>query len=126
MEDCGFKKRVSDELFHNIVGIYRTPLEIRNNFSNLLQNDILAKLRHSSLDFICGDMNIDLLNLTTGNNDYIEIFRSYSYISLVNKPRREDAYSSKCIDHIWVNQLFEIYSGIINLNITDHCNIFFL
>ena len=125
IEACGVKVRISGGVFYNVVGIYQPPSESKNDFNNLLQNNILAKFSPSSRVFICGDMNIDLLNPTGHDNDYIDLFQSYSYIPLVNKPTREDSHSSKCIDHIWTNQLFEICSGIIDVNITDHYIIFF-
>ena len=79
MESCGVKVRISVGVFYNVVGIYRPPSESKNEFNNILQNEILAKFNPSSQVFICGDMNIDLLNPTGHDNDYIDLFRSYAY-----------------------------------------------
>ena len=89
-----------------------------------MQNDILAKFSPSTPVFICGDMNIDFLNPAGRDNDYVWTFFDCIHIHLINKPTTEDSNSSKCIDHIWTNQLFEICSGRNNVNIIDHYIIF--
>ena len=76
--------------------------------------------------FIVGDLNINLLDPTAIENDFINNCHSNSLIPLINKPTRNANKNPSILDHIWSNQLYDTFNGIFLLEITDHYPIFTL
>ena len=73
--------------------------------------------------FIVGDLNINLLDPTAIENDFINNCHSNSLIPLINKPTR-NADNPGILDHMWSNKLYDTFNGISLLDITDHYPIF--
>ena len=74
--------------------------------------------------FIVGNLNINLLDPTAIENDFINNCHSNSLIPLINKPTRNANNNPSILDHIWSNQLYDTFNLIFLLDITDHYPIF--
>ena len=83
----------------------------------------MSATSQSDYVFIVGDLNINLLDPTAIENDFINNCHSNSLIPLINKPTRY-ANNKSILDHIWSNQLYDTFNGIFLLDITDHYPIF--
>ena len=73
-----------------------------------------------------GDINIDLLQLSTHNktNEYMDNTLSQGYTPIITKPTRVTSHSTPLIDHIYINKQTNTTSGIIITDIADHFGIF--
>ena len=78
----------------------------------------------SDHEFIVGDLNINLLDPTAIENDFINNCHSNSLIPLINKLTSNANNNPSILDHIWSNQLYDTFNGIFLLDITDHYPIF--
>ena len=74
--------------------------------------------------FIVGGLNINLLDPTAIENDFINNCHSNSLIPPISKPTRNANNTPSILDHIWSNQLYDTFNGIFLLDITDHYPIF--
>ena len=74
--------------------------------------------------FIVGDLNINLLDPTDIENDFINNCHSNSLIPLINTPTRNTNNNPGILDHIWSNQLYDTFNSIFLLDKTDHYSIF--
>ena len=73
---------------------------------------------------IVGNLNINLLDPTAIENDFINNCHSDSLIPPINKPTRNANNNPSILDHIWLNQLYDTFNGMFSLDITDHYPIF--
>ena len=69
--------------------------------------------------FIVGDLNINLLDPIAIENDFINNCQSNSLIPFINKPTDNADNDPSILDHIWTNQLYDTFNGILLLDITD-------
>ena len=103
-----------------IVGIYRHPNQNLNNM-----NESLKKISNDNKNLIImGDLNINLLNVSNGVNNYSNNIFSNNLINHINHPTRIAANSKTLIDHIYtkgnnINKR-KIHTGILITDITDH------
>ena len=74
--------------------------------------------------FIVGDLNINLLDPTAIENDFLNNCHSNSLIPLINKPTGNANNYPSISDQIRSNQLYDAFNGIFLLDITDHYPIF--
>ena len=77
--------------------------------------------------YICGDLNIDLLNYNVNNNTkfVVDQMFSMSLFPLINKSTRITNQCHSIIDNIYTNSINEdIISGVIIADISDHFPIF--
>ena len=108
-----------------IVGLYRPPNGNINEFLTELE-DILRSLPSNNDDIIilAGDLNIDLTNINSNcTSNLMSLLSSMFLYPVITKPTRL-GNSSSTLDQIWFNKYFPIFSGIIYLDITDHCPCF--
>ena len=103
-----------------IVGVYRPQDKSKIHEFKIKFNEILSSTSQSDHVFIVGDLNINLLDPTAIENDFINNCHSNSLISLINKPTRNANNNPSTLDHIWSNQLYDTVNGIFLLDITDH------
>ena len=96
-------------------------------FSNTLS--FISNRQHSA--YICGDFNIDLLQMYTNHyyNDFFETAVSIGFLPKITLPTRigEAGYRSSLIDSIFTNAIDAIkqtISGTLLTYITDHKAIF--
>ena len=108
-----------------IIGVYRAPscslLSFNHNFFSMIENNI-----NNQKTVILGDFNVDLRQNAPPQSEqmFIDNFNSESFKCLINKPTRFTDHSQKCIDHIYTNVSNEVNSGVLNLQIGDHCAVF--
>jgi len=116
-----------DFIFNNkkiLVGtVYRPPSGDKSLFLSKME-DITATIAGRKYDhsFICGDFNIDLLDLD-GNIDstnYLNLLASHSHLPLITKPTRVVGDSASLIDNIFSKDLNNFTSAIIISDISDH------
>ena len=86
---------------------------------------ILSKLdRHKNKHIVLlGDFNIDLIKHENDKNaqDLVDTTTSHGFIQTISRPTRITDHSATLIDHIYTNQIHNIYStGIITHDISDH------
>ena len=107
-----------------IIGIYRPPDKSIIPEFTIKLNEILSSTSQSDHVFMVGDLNINLIDPTAIENDFINNCHSSSLIPLINKPTRNANKNQSILDHIWSNQLYNTFNGIFLLDITDHYPIF--
>ena len=107
-----------------IIGVYRPPDKSKIPEFTIKLNEILSSNSQSDHVFIAGDLNINLLDPTAIENDFINNCHFNSLIPLINKPTRNANNNPTILDHIWSNQLYDTFNGIFLLDITDHYPIF--
>ena len=81
------------------------------------------------LCYLLGDWNINLLSYDNhvDTSSAIDMFYSYSFMPLINRPTRISATSATIIDNIFTNNhtdLVNSYHGILITDISDHFPIF--
>jgi len=105
-----------------IMGAYRPP---DGNIQRYVEtmDPILSRINSKMKAFLIGDMNIDLINPCAYSVDFINCCYSSALLPLIHLPTHVMADSSKCIDHIWCNQV-DVLSGVFPVDITDHYPIF--
>ena len=106
-----------------VLGIYRPHSDTIENF-NLAFSDILDKLKlNNKFCIIMGDLNICLLKPTNPNSNFSNLLFSNHFFPLITKATRFPQINGEvpsCLDHIWINKLFDLEAGIINIDICDH------
>ena len=78
-----------------------------------------------------GDINIDLFKSERPCIcNFMDTLQFLSFMPLVTKlakfPVNELNSAPSLLDHIWSNSLVQCSSGIITVDVTDHCPVFFL
>ena len=78
--------------------------------------------------FLMGDFNIDITEamLSTNRtvNDFHNLFLSYHFYNLINKPMRVSENKSSIIDNIYTNVSKTLVNGIFKTDFSDHYSIF--
>ena len=117
-----------------ICNIYKPPNQIADDLNIFIRefSDTLSFIlnRHHSA-YICGDFNIDLLQMYTNHyyNDFLEAAVSIGFLPQITLPTRigEAGYRSSLIENIFTNAIDAIeqtISGTLLTDITDHKAIF--
>ena len=103
-----------------ITCIYRTP------GTNLIQFNNTLNIKQFFF-YICGDLNVNLLNMEKhqGTKEFVNLMYSFRLYPLLTKPTRVTQDSATIIDNIFTNYLGKSFNGIIiNDSISDHLPIF--
>ena len=110
-----------------VVAVYRphsgTVEKFTDELENIIQNQSLRKHRWC----IGGDFNIDILRENNQNSRFFNMFNSYHFFPVINRPTRfsqVENHRDSLLDHIWTNSLTMLNSGIIDFDATDHCPTF--
>ena len=69
-------------------------------------------------------INMNLLDPTAIEKDFINNCHSNSLIPLINKPTCNANDNPSILDQIWSNRLYDTFNGIFLFDITDHYPIF--
>ena len=109
-----------------VIGIYRPHSNVNEFLLELernLDNDFLT----SNKCVIMGDLNIDLLSSNPRTLDLFELMQSHHFLPVICKPTRFptiESHNPSLLDQIWVNFSSNYLSGIVSIDVTDHCPIF--
>ena len=112
-----------------VVAIYRPHSDSVENFISDLC-DILndRQLRNGNV-ILTGDFNVNLLDNSPTTTMFINTMRSFYMLPLISQPTRFSPInnsSPSLLDHIWTNKpIVSSESGIINVDLTDHCPTFY-
>ena len=105
--------------------IYRnqgTPIDIFNE-----KFDELISLKNTKEYIVCGDFNINLLNVNEHGDtaDFLDMMYSNMLCPVISKPTRITTTSSTLIDHIFTNKIdIKIVGGLLISDIGDHLPVF--
>ena len=82
--------------------------------------------RRSSVIYIMGDFNLNLLNSCDHlpTDDFLNTFYAYGFRPLIDKPTRITTHTPTLIDNILTNNTCEISSGILYSDLSDHFPLF--
>ena len=104
--------------------MYRQPGsnidECTETVNNIFSNN-------SKTCYLCGDLNIDLLNHDKHRKtkEFIDALYSLSLYPLIDIPSRITEYSATLIDNIFTNDLItDKLSGLIINDVSDHLPVF--
>nr|XP_053636139.1 uncharacterized protein LOC128691346 [Cherax quadricarinatus] len=110
-----------------ICAIYRIPHTNIPNFSEKLKSLITNRQMNQHHLLLAGDFNINLGLLDDQPvTDFINNMNNTLLIPTITKPTRLTETSATIIDHIWINILAPLKSGIITDSTTDHYPTFLL
>ena len=101
-------------------------LSVCNALNTILNNQIVE---NCEMVIISGDFNINLSDHTTTSvYNFTNCLNSMHFIPLITRPTRfppnEQTSNPSTLDHIWFNCLVLFKSGILCMNLTDHCPVF--
>ena len=126
IETCSVQLTIN-RIKYYIIGIYRPHSDSVPNFIEaltLILNNPIIKDKNCIL---LGDLNINILNETQTNNDFVNLLHSLSFLPCITKPTRFpniDGHRPSLLDHIWINKLCMFKSGILLHDFTDHLPVF--
>ena len=116
----------SSNSYTNILGIYRPHSDNIGNFSLALENIINHSQLSNASCVIAGDLNINLMSNAGDVELFADMMRTHHYIQTITGVTRSGCGRStpSLIDHIWINQLCNYNSGVLQTGITDHFTLF--
>lgn len=126
IETCVVRTKIADQSVV-IFAVYRPPgLENISEFLAHLESALSdISIKSNEIIIFTGDLNLNLLQPDRYVNQFVSILNSFSLFSFISKPTRFPTDISSTdptlLDHIWTNKLHVLNSGIITLDITDHC-----
>ena len=123
IELCGTEIKFHNQTKLVVLGVYRPPNSSISDF-NITLNDIMNSFPQQTHVYIVGDFNIDLLNPDRLGIDFINNCHMNSYAPLITTATRITNTSATLLDHIWTNQLYDSFSGVLDCIATDHFPIF--
>ena len=113
-----------------IIGIYRPPGDGITPFIEaldlIIKNDVV---KNAELVLIAGDTNINLNNPNSTHVDnYLACLQSSFFLPVITKFTRFPAdpanHSPTNLDHIFLNKALNFESGVLDIQISDHCPTF--
>jgi len=111
---------------YTILGIYRSPNDNVDLFISDLESYLIILINNTNNNLnkfiICGDINIDISNISVLATEYQNILSFSGFVPCINNFTRSVNNSNSCIDHILTKNVktSDISSYIIKCNITDH------
>ena len=103
--------------------VYRHPSNNFAQFHTALKHTLITPNKQKLKYYICGDVNINLLDYDIKSNikEYSDMLFSLGCIPLIKYPTRITQTSSTLIDHIYTNEICQKNTThIIQDNISDH------
>ena len=108
--------------------IYRPPGTEMQIFNKIMSSLLNALKNENKYCYLMGDYNVNLPNYGKhkGPSKSVNLFHSYSFISLINKPTRLAGQNATLIDNIFTNcfkHLENTFQCLIVSDVSDHCPI---
>ena len=111
-----------------VLALYRPPNVNAAQFNIKLTDTMQTLHEQNKHVFLMGDFNIDITEamLSTNRtvNDFHNLFLSYHFYNLINKPTRVSENKSSIIDNIYTNVSKTLVNGIFKTDFSDHYSIF--
>ena len=112
-----------------IFAIYRPHSGSIEEFSIQLDRMLQSNILRGKTVIVVGDLNVDLLKVNNNQtSNFVDSMRSLNYLPVISRATRfpvgEAAGCPALLDHIWFNSIRGFDSGIINVDLTDHCPVF--
>ena len=132
IEICSCRVHITGGDYLVILGVYRPNTGTISNFTSILDSLLDSQiLKNAKQIFLAGDININFSSQNDAQTDnYLAMMRSHCLMPVITRPTRfsndENSTSSSNLDHIWFNGLNSFLSGILTIDITDHCPTFIL
>ena len=112
-----------------IVGcIYRPPDANFDQFFEALEEllTLVSQMQVKEI-FMCGDYNIDMMNMQNDKSaSFLNTMSLYSYYPVITKPSRIENNSYSLLDNIFCKNLNNFTSGLIISALSDHYPVFLL
>ena len=127
IESCVIECRTDTDVIV-VFAIYRPHSNTIEQFCPVLDNMLHSPILRNKSIMLTGDLNIDLLKHNTHRiTEFMEMMQALSFVPLITKATKfpnDDNSAPSLLDHIWFNSLTPFSSGIIAIDLTDHCPIF--
>ena len=113
-----------------IIGVvYRPPGTDLQQFTEVFDNTLSNIKSEQKRCYLLGDWNLNLLSYDchVHTTNAVDMFYSYGFMPLINRPTRISKSSATIIDNIFTNNLSDLtssYHGILISDISDHFPIF--
>jgi exonuclease III len=113
----------------SVFGIYRPHSGTIENFTETL-NELFYKYNRIATDrvVLLGDFNANLLDVDSATINALSNFlRTFHFVPAITKATRfspDTRIVPTLLDHIWINSLDHYLSGIVSIDLTDHCPVF--
>ena len=113
-----------------VCNVYRPPMGVADNLTDFINtfhlwtNDIFNKSKKS---YICGDFNINLLQIQTNDcySQFYDNMMSVGFIPNITLPTRISETAATLIDNIFTNNIEKSHiSGVLSTHFSDHQMIF--
>ena len=117
---------ITNKLSRNIVvaSIYRHPRYNLSEFISYLEKCLNTLTKENKEIYLCGDFNIDLLQIETNNHNqqFYNMLCSYGFLPKIIQPTRVTENTSSLINNIFSNNniIDETKSGNILLTLSEH------
>ena len=135
LEEKMYKSRQLESVFLEIVKegrkneimgcVYRHPTMTIDDFNENFFSDFIHKLSNENkVSYLCGDFNIDLLQIETNDsiNNFYNSLTSNLFVPHITLPTRITSHSQTLIDNIFSNDpnFTQGISGNFTFSISDH------
>ena len=127
IESCVVKVGRGDSSFIFIVCIYRPPNGSITSFLPYLLEILNSDMLKNGKVIILGDLNINILTENTITNRFVYELQALNYLPLITQPTRFSpipGIQPTLLDQIWMNFREQYSSGILFVDLSDHCPIF--
>ena len=103
--------------------IYNAPAVGVKTFLKDIDLVLTSTNEYSHLVCVIGDMNIDLLQQSSDQKQYISILNGNGFVQILDEPTRITDETKTLIDHILVKKCDQnvVNGGVLKSAITDHC-----
>ena len=128
IESCVVEIKAGLENFV-LFAIYRPHSDHIEHFCGLVDEMLHSPRLIGKSVIVIGDLNIDLLKQNNQSvKTFMDTMQAMNFIPLITKatrfPSAEGMGAPSLLDHIWTNSFVQFSTGIITVDITDHCPVF--
>ena len=122
IEICSVEVVNSNESL-TFIGIYRPHSGTIVNFNSEITRVLNCDRLKNKKICVLGDFNINLLQENISNNTFVETLQSFHFYNLISLPTRIssiEGHAVSLLDHIWLNCLDIVNSGVVSFDLLDH------
>ena len=122
IEICSIQITIDCKTFI-ILGVYRPHSDSIDNFNSVFSEVLSNPILRNRNCIIMGDFNICLLKDNYSTSDFSNLLFSYHFAPCIDIPTRFSPIENEqpsLLDHIWINKIDLIETGVLKIDITDH------